>query len=505
MVDHDHAEVSSIFKTARPVLNPQEGVDKPEGEVQMDIQMSPVHSQDLNAIQRFFVNIFGGHKAKRQALTQGQPQTGEAPGKLHNADAFSVPEANVAAMTDSSGKIFPPPLPSPQKIDEFDAASLADFHLRRVLGKGSFGKVFLVEKVQSGDVFAMKVLKKSKLKRPKQIQRTRTERRVLEVSRGNNFTMSLHYAFQTKDKLYIVLDYCQGGELFFHLSRFRKFPEQVACFYAAELTCALAFLHEHGIIYRDMKPENVLLDVEGHVQLGDFGLAKDNIWHPSYGARSICGTPEYMAPEVLDKVGHGSAVDWWGLGMLLYEMLTGLPPWYTKDRQKLFQRLRFAPLHIPVSMSSKCASVVRSLLIRDPNERLGAQNINDIKNHPFFTDNPNFSWKELECLGLRPPINPMQGLDANAGVTDTSNFDPQFTRMSIESDGEDPKEETYEHFENFEFSRSVCDDATACVSTSGVEPDSLTGDSCDGGAGDEYTKYYEGQVDDQLTASRGGS
>jgi len=476
MVEHDQASKknTSIFKTARPVLENREKEEKGECEVRMDGEAQAVEMQDLNAVQRFFANLFGGNKDKSRP-SQGQPQDAQrvcgASGKLPDAEAVPVPEAKVASLGDPNSKLPPRPGTPESHAEDFDAACLADFDLMKVLGKGSFGKVFLVTKYDNKAILAMKVLKKSKLKRPKQIERTKTERRVLEVARGNKFTMSLHYAFQTPEKLYVVLDYCQGGELFFHLSRFRKFPEPVACYYTAELVCALGFLHEHGIIYRDMKPENVLLDAQGHVQLGDFGLAKDNIWHPSYGARSICGTPEYMAPEVLDKVGHGSAVDWWGLGMLLYEMLTGLPPWYTKDRQKLFQRLRFAPLHIPVNMSSKCASVVRSLLIRDPNERLGSQHINDIKDHPFFIDSPGFSWEMLERLELPPPINPMEGLNCDVDGSDTSNFDPQFTKMSIDSDDEQANvnaDQTYEHFAGFGFSRSVCESHDDDTSSNGT-------------------------------------
>jgi len=160
------------------------------------------------------------------------------------------------------------------------------FSLLRVLGKGSFGKVVLVRKKYgetTNGLFAMKVLRKSHLVKRKQIERTKTERRVLSVV-DHPFIMSLHYAFQSSEKLYLVLDYCPGGELFFHLSRYRRFPERVARFYAAELLLALGHLHSKHIIYRDLKPENVLLDAEGHVKLGDFGLAKDNITHPTKGA-----------------------------------------------------------------------------------------------------------------------------------------------------------------------------------------------------------------------------
>jgi serine/threonine protein kinase len=219
----------------------------------------------------------------------------------------------------------------------------------------------------------------------------------------------------------------------------------------------------------------VLIDKDGHVKLGDFGLAKDGVWSAVEGAKSICGTPEYMAPEVnpwllcdglawevssrdpptnaaqvLNKVGHGHAVDWWGLGMILYEMLTGLPPWYTKDRQKLFQRLRHAPLRVPPSMSIECASLVSALLCRDPRERLGADGAAAIQAHPFFT---RLDWLALEKRQVSPPIDPMEGLEGAAEERDnTANFDPQFTRLDVETDNEGAEEgEHFEHFEGFSF------------------------------------------------------
>jgi serum/glucocorticoid-regulated kinase 2 len=188
--------------------------------------------------------------------------------------------------------------PSPQPIHHRKPDVEMFLPILRVLGKGSFGKVVLVQKregIECGQLFAMKILKKTHLLKRRQIERTRTERQVLS-NVNHPFIMKLHYAFQTPEKLYLVLDYCPGGELFFHLSRFRRFPERVARFYAAELLLAIGHLHKRGIIYRDLKPENVLLDAEGHVKLGDFGLAKVGIQHPYEGATSMCGTPEYMAP-----------------------------------------------------------------------------------------------------------------------------------------------------------------------------------------------------------------
>jgi len=335
------------------------------------------------------------------------------------------------------------------------------FPLLRVLGKGSFGKVVLVQKQtgkETGGLFAMKILRKTHLLRRGQIERTKTERKVLSLV-NHPFIMKLHFAFQTDDKLFFVLDYCAGGELFFHLSRHRRFPEKFARFYSAELLLALAHCHENGIIYRDLKPENVLLDSEGHVKLGDFGLAKDNIRHPYKGATSMCGTPEYMAPEILQQFGHGFCVDYWGLGMLVYEMMTGLPPWYTKDRQTLYRRLKSAQLDIPPFFSAKASSFVYSLLQRDPRRRLGVRGARNVVSHEFFR---GLDFRLLLQKGIDPPIRPceawrkQEALENNIEVlpekesngvpnnsttriksTDldvaTACFDKQFLRMPVNS------------------------------------------------------------------------
>ncbi|GMI15811.1 hypothetical protein TrLO_g2724 [Triparma laevis f. longispina] len=346
------------------------------------------------------------------------------------------------------------------------------FSLLRVLGKGSFGKVVLVRKkagIEVGGLYAMKVLRKSHLVKRRQIERTKTERRVLSMV-SHVFIMKLHFAFQSSEKLYLVLDYCPGGELFFHLSRYRRFPERVARFYAAELTTAIGHLHSKGIIYRDLKPENVLLDADGHVKLGDFGLAKDNICHPTQGATSMCGTPEYMAPEVLQQKGHGFSVDWWGLGMLTFEMFTGLPPWYTTDKTKLFKRLKTAQLVIPNFISSESGVFVKGLLDRDPAKRLGADGVEKVQEHSFFG---SVVWKSLLERRLTPPIRPCEGLklpESRDGSGDNPTADspnpPANTgfsaaqMMAIPNSGKNseiPKPEDY----NFSMSPDTIENATA--------------------------------------------
>lgn len=303
--------------------------------------------------------------------------------------------------------------------------SLEDFEMIKVIGKGSFGKVLLVRKREGRNLYAMKVLDKKNIIRRNQVEHTNTERRVLGQIR-HPFIVTLHYAFQTRTRLYFVLDYCSGGELFFHLGRCGRLRESLACFYAAEITLALAHLHSLGIVYRDLKPENILLDGDGHVRLADFGLSKEGITTGTSGTGSFCGTAEYLAPEILNRTGHGTGVDWWALGMVLYEMLTGMPPWYTKEREVLFERVRRSPLEFPKHVSPNAKSVIQGFLVRDSAKRIGVRlGAQEVMAQPFFA---HIDWKALYERRLSPPFRPRK----DVGSLDASNFDKVFTRMKIE-------------------------------------------------------------------------
>jgi serine/threonine protein kinase len=228
-------------------------------------------------------------------------------------------------------------------------------------------------------------------------------------------------------QLYFVLDYCAGGELFFHLGREGRFSEDRARFYAAQIVLALEHLHSLNVIYRDLKPENVLLDHHGNVRLTDFGLSKENVVATDSGAHSFCGTPEYLAPEVLNRAGHGRGVDWWSLGALTYEMLTGLPPFYCKDRNQLFDRIRKGALEFPDFLSAEAADMLNALLSRDPTKRLGCGPLDaeEIKSHPWFAP---VDWVALLECRIPPPWNP-----AVVSSLDTSQFDAEFTSMPLVS------------------------------------------------------------------------
>lgn len=308
------------------------------------------------------------------------------------------------------------------------APRLDSFKMIKVIGKGSFGKVFLVKEKQTNEMYALKVLKKDNIIKRNQVEHTRTERNVLGYV-NHPFIVGLKMAFQSKEKLYFVLDYCAGGELFFHLGKVGKFTEHRACFYAAEITLAITYVHGMDIVYRDLKPENVLLDSMGHVRLTDFGLSKEGISSSSSGANSFCGTPEYLAPEILNRQGHGRGVDWWSLGALLYEMLTGLPPFYCREREKLFEKIRKGNLDYPRYLSEYAQVLLRGLLTKDPKRRLGSgpDDANEIKSQLFFKD---IEWERLMKGEIPPPWDPQIN-----GCLDTSQFDNEFTNMPINSPG----------------------------------------------------------------------
>lgn len=309
--------------------------------------------------------------------------------------------------------------------DKLEKVSMSDFKLLKVLGRGSFGKVMQVQKITDGKVYAMKILKKRAIMARNQVEHTKAERRILETIH-HPFLMRLRYAFQNKEKLYFVLDYYNGGELFFHLKNRKKFSEETARIYIGEIALALGELHSHGIIYRDLKPENVLLDEQGHVCLTDFGLAKD--LKPGEKAHTFCGTPEYLAPEIVTEIvtgaGHDKAVDWWSLGILLYELTVGIPPFYSNNVNDMYTKIQHGVLRFPQYLSQPCKSLIIGLLNRDPTRRLGSQNdVEDIKSHPFFG---NMCWDKLYRKEIHPPYRPKI-----KGSQDTGNFDVAFTRERV--------------------------------------------------------------------------
>uniref|UniRef100_A0A672IZK7 Serine/threonine-protein kinase Sgk1 n=1 Tax=Salarias fasciatus TaxID=181472 RepID=A0A672IZK7_SALFA len=303
------------------------------------------------------------------------------------------------------------------------SAKPTDFDFLKVIGKGSFGKVFLAKRKNDGKYYAVKVLQKKVILNRKEQKHIMAERNVLLKNVKHPFLVGLHYSFQTTDKLYFVLDFINGGELFFHLQRERTFPEPRAKFYIAEMASALGYLHSLNIVYRDLKPENILLDNEGHIVLTDFGLCKEGISQTDTTS-TFCGTPEYLAPEVLRKQPYDNTVDWWCLGSVLYEMLFGLPPFYSRDTHEMYDNILHKPLAKRPGASSMAWSLLEGLLEKDGTLRLGSRDdFNEIRAHGFFS---SINWGELERKEIPPPFTPNV-----SSFSDISNFDPEFTEETV--------------------------------------------------------------------------
>uniref|UniRef100_A0A8D0RYF6 Ribosomal protein S6 kinase n=1 Tax=Sus scrofa TaxID=9823 RepID=A0A8D0RYF6_PIG len=307
-------------------------------------------------------------------------------------------------------------------------------------------QVFLVRKItrpDSGHLYAMKVLKKATLKVRDRV-RTKMERDIL-ADVNHPFVVKLHYAFQTEGKLYLILDFLRGGDLFTRLSKEVMFTEEDVKFYLAELALGLDHLHSLGIIYRDLKPENILLDEEGHIKLTDFGLSKEAIDHEKK-AYSFCGTVEYMAPEVVNRQGHTHSADWWSYGVLMFEMLTGSLPFQGKDRKETMTLILKAKLGMPQFLSTEAQSLLRALFKRNPANRLGSgpDGAEEIKRHVFYS---TIDWNKLYRREIKPPFKP-----AVAQPDDTFYFDTEFTsRTPKDSPGIPPSAGAHQLFRGFSF------------------------------------------------------
>lgn len=311
---------------------------------------------------------------------------------------------------------------------------MSNFELLRVLGTGAYGKVFLVRKVggqDHGKLYAMKVLKKASIvQKQKTLEHTRTERQVLEAIRQSPFLVTLHYAFQTDAKLHLILDYVSGGELFTHLYQRDHFTEAEVKIYIGEIVLALEHLHKLGIIYRDIKLENILLDSQGHIVLTDFGLSKEFLPHEKdQRTYSFCGTIEYMAPEVVrgGTTGHDFSVDWWSVGVLTYELLTGASPFTVEgernNQAEISKRILKSQPPMPDNISGDIKDFIQKLLVKDPRKRLGGgiDDALELKKHRFFK---GLDWEDLSTKRIAAPFVPKI-----AGELDVSNFAEEFTSM----------------------------------------------------------------------------
>ena len=252
----------------------------------------------------------------------------------------------------------------------YPSIGLTDFELLDTLGTGSFGRVrlvnFLPAPAGKTKFYALKILKKSEVIYLKQVEHVKTEKKLLE-NISHPFIVNLMGAFQDDKNLYLMMEYIIGGEFFSHLRKAGRFPNDTSKFYASQITLVFEYLHSMMILYRDLKPENLLLDKEGHCKVTDFGFAK----RVEYRTWTLCGTPEYLAPEIILSKGHGKAVDWWALGILMYEMLAGYPPFYDEDPLGIYQKILEGKIKFPWHFDRHSKDLIKKLLTADLTKRLG--------------------------------------------------------------------------------------------------------------------------------------
>jgi serine/threonine protein kinase len=325
------------------------------------------------------------------------------PGKSYSLSAESAKDCDdwlrVLSPKDSSA-------PAPVAVAERAAKkpSLDDYLVLSALGKGSFGIVQLVRSQIDRKLYAMKVMEKKLLQELKQVNQTITEKQVLfDVS--HPFCVSAHVTFQTPEVVIMILDYVPGGELFTRLKEDGKFSEDRTRLYAAELALAIGHLHSHGFVYRDLKPENILVDAEGHLKITDFGLVKSQMMGATATTATFCGTPEYIAPEMLQQLPYTKSVDWWSLGILIYEMLAGIPPFYDDNTNRMYRRIIGEEMQFPANFPPQARDLISRLCDRNATARLGASenDVEDIKAHPWFAA---LSWERVLKRQYKPEWAP---------------------------------------------------------------------------------------------------
>ena len=339
-------------------------------------------------------------------------------------------------------------LPSCQSFRSIEI-SLEDFEILRQLGSGASGRIFLVKKKNSGKLYALKTIKKSEVSKKKQEEYTWNERIILQ-NNENPYIVNLIYSFQNEDFLFLVIDFLNGGDLFFHLRKEKRFSEGKTAFYAAEIFCALEYLHNKSYVYRDLKPENVLFDEKGHIKLVDFGLSKKIVIEEDNLCNSLVGTPEYVAPEVLLGQEYDFSADYWNLGCVIYEMLIGNSPFYDKSIPEMLSKIVEDSVEFPTTMeiSKQAKALILALLEKNPQKRIKAE---ELKKSLFFKE---IDWSKLEKKMLKPPFVPEV-----ENVMDLKYFESRFVESElgdhILQNGNEDSQMLYDYYVNFSYKKRL--------------------------------------------------
>ena len=310
---------------------------------------------------------------------------------------------------------------------------IKDFEKLKTVGLGSYGRVRLCKHKKTGEVYVMKILKKNEIIKQKQVDHVYSEFNILASLKHPFIVQLVGYNFEDPKYIYFIMDYIQGGELFTLLRTKGNFPVPQTRFYIAHIITIFEYLHSKNIVYRDLKPENILINKNGYLKLTDFGFAKILDNEKTY---TLCGTPEYLAPEIILNKGHGKAVDWWTLGILLYEMLVGIDPFSDDDPMKTYQKILKGKINFPKTIDKDAKSLIKHLLTQDTSKRFGClkNGVKDILNHRFFD---GFDWKNFVYLTLTPPYIP----DVKS-EDDTSNFE-KYPESDLETPAIDKKNDPF--------------------------------------------------------------
>ena len=328
-------------------------------------------------------------------------------------------------------------LPSPLKVLPIQQNS---FTTISVLGMGHFAKVLLVKNKKNSKLYAMKIVKKKEVKK-KDEKYIKTERDILAFITDHPFLIQFHSSFQNEKKLYFILEYCPGGELFNLLKKKKKFSEDKTRFFICQIILAIEHLHKFNVLYRDLKPENILIDDNGNIKLTDFGLSKMHITNSCNQSKTICGTDEYLAPEIIKGKGYGKMVDWWTLGCLLYELLTGKPPFYNNNIDELYNQINNKHPFYNKFISKNAKDLIEKLLKKNRKKRLGRKGSKEIKEHIFFKD---VNWNRVFNKSYEPHYIPK--IKDEFGL---NNFDDEFTEIPVNSLESNNSEEKHKKFEDF--------------------------------------------------------